>query len=101
MDACQNDRDLPVNPVPNDVGKATQHRPTVPAVPFRIREWVAANACEQLIECLAKLTPETFLLSVVPVLYCDHIELCRPTKYDARFQRRRCSRRALTSGQGL
>lgn len=83
MNACQDDRDLTVNPVPNNVRKAPQHRPAVPAVPFRIREWVVTNAPERLIERFAELTAQPFLLSVVPVLYCDDVYLRRPTKYDA------------------
>jgi len=83
MHACQDDGALPVNPVPNNVRKAPQHRTTVPAIPFRIREWVVTNAPEQLIERFAELTGQAFLLSVVPVLYCDDIQLRRPTKYDA------------------
>ena len=83
MQACQDNRGLLVNSIPDDVREAPQHRPAVPAIPLGIREWVLSNAREQPIERFAELTAQTFVLSVVPVLYCDDVELRRATKQDA------------------
>jgi hypothetical protein len=83
MHARQDDRGLPFHSVPNDVGKASQHRPAVAAIPFWIRQRAVTNAREQFTKRFPELGSQAFLLSVVPVLYCDNVELRRPTKHDA------------------
>src|SRR5437667_7060774 len=56
---------------------------------------------EEFVDRFPEFGSQTRLLGFVPVLDPRQVELGGPTKQDTRGQRRRCSRRALTSGHGL
>ncbi len=101
VNASEDDRIAFLQSVPDDVRKPSNERATIRSVSLRVRKRVVSNTPEELIDRDSEFDSQTGLLGLVPILDSRQVELGRPTEQDARCQRRRCSRRALTSGQGL
>lgn len=93
-------RVLPLS-VPEDVGKSPEEDAASPTVALRVREWVTRDACDCVVHRFSKFNAEAVTLTIVPVLDRGQVDLCRSTEDDGERQRGRCSRRALTSDQGL
>ncbi len=101
MNARQDDDEFFNRSVPEDVGEPAKKDTAGPAVPLRIRERAIRDARDRMLDRFPKLPAEALTLTVIPVLDGYQVELRRSTQEDGKRQRGRCSRRALTSDQGL
>ena len=101
MNARKNNHEVIKGSVPQDVGKTSKDGTTGSPVALRVREGIVRNPRDRGVHRLPKLTTEPLTLALVPVLDRRQVELRRSTEEDRYRQRRRCSRRAFTSDQGL
>ena len=101
MNACENHHKVFKGSIPQDVREATEKDTAGSAVPLWVRERAIRDERDRMIHCLPKLTTEALTLTLIPALDRYQVELCRSTEEDRKRQRGRCSRRALTSDQGL
>ena len=101
MNACQDDDKILERPVPKDIGKTPQESTTGASVPLGVCERVVRDSCNKGVRHFAEFVAQTWSLLLVPVLDFHQVKLGRLTDEDREGQRRRCSRRALTSDHGL
>jgi len=87
--------------IPKDVGESPQQSTAGTTIPIGVCKRIVRDPCDDSVHRFAELMTETRLLPVVPVLDSRQVELGRSTDENRQGQRRRCSRRALTSGHGL
>src|SRR5712692_2536498 len=101
VNACQDNYEVFKRSVPEDVGGSSETNAAGSSVAFRVAERVIRDAHDCVADRLPKLTTKALTLTVIPVLDRCYVELGCSTEEDGERQRRRCSRRALTSDQGL
>jgi hypothetical protein len=101
VNACQDDQKVFKRSVPEDIRETAEKDTVSPAVPVRVRQRALGDEGDCIVHGLPKLAAKALTLTLIPVLDRYQVELCRSTEEDGERQRGRCSRRALTSDQGL
>ena len=101
VNACQDNYEVFKRSVPEDVGESSEKNAAGSGVAFRVAERAIRDARDCVADRFPKLSTKALTLTVIPVLDRCYVELGCSTEEDGERQRRRCSRRALTSDQGL
>lgn len=101
VNASEDNHEVVERSVPEYVGEASEKNAAGSPVAFRVGEGATRHARDCVVDCFPKLTAKALTLAVIPVLDRGYVEFGRSTEEDGERQRRRCSRRALTSDQGL
>jgi hypothetical protein len=101
VNACQDNYEVFKRSVPEDVGESSEKNAAGSGVAFRVAERAIRDARDCVADRFPKLSTKALTLTVIPVLDRCYVELGCSTEEDGERQRGRCSRRALTSDQGL
>jgi hypothetical protein len=101
VNASQDDDEIREHAIPEDVRESPQQSATSTTIPIGVCKRAVCDPCDGSVHRVTELATETGLLPFVPVLGPLQVELGCSTDEDWEGQRRRCSRRALTSGHEL